>query len=130
MALSIFLITVLVCLSGLSAASSCCGIAPDQEYHKTMIDLYLQAWNGDYSQVNRTFDPSIHIYLDRILIANGSMSYSVQSREEVPGFMQQARQGWDKYSFEPVRWTDGDGYNLAVRWKFNGVMGAHFPKNT
>ena len=125
-----FLITALVCLGRPSTASSCCGVVPDQEYHKRMIDLYLQAWNGDYSQVNRTFDPSIHIYLDRILTANGSISYSVQSREEVPGFMQQARQGWDKYEFEPVRWTDGDGYNVAVRWKLNGVMGANFPKNT
>ena len=82
------------------------------------------------SLVNRTFTPSVHIYMDRILTTNGSVSYSVQSLEEIPGFMQEARQGWDMYEFEPVRWTDGNGYSVAVRWKLNGIMGAHFPKNT
>jgi hypothetical protein len=125
-----FLIPALLCLGRLAAATSCCGVLPDQQYHETMINLYLQAWNGDYSQLHRTFDPSIHIYMDRIVTNNGSISYSVQSRKEVQPFMDQARLGWDKYEFEPVRWTDGDGYNLAVRWKLNGAMGAHFPKNT
>jgi hypothetical protein len=128
--LLLFLITTLASLGRLCAASSCCGPVPDQDYHKQMIDLYLRAWNGDYSQINRTFDPLIHIYLDRILTVNGSVSYSVQSRSAIVGFMSDARQGWDKYEFEPVSWTDGHGYGVAVRWKLNGIMGAHFPKNT
>jgi hypothetical protein len=41
--------------------------------------------------------------MDRILTANGSVPYFVQSLEEIPGFMQEARQGWDKYEFEPLR---------------------------
>lgn len=58
-----------------------------------MIDLYLQAWNGDYSQVKSTFDPSAQIYMDRFPTGNASISYSVQPRKEIPGFMQDARKG-------------------------------------
>lgn len=120
------LITALLCLGGQSAASSCCDEVPSQEYNTKIADLYLQAWNGNYSQLDSTFDPSVHIYLDRVLTGNGSTSVSVQSREEIQEFMDTARQGWDKYEFEPVWQTDGGGHILAIRWKLNGVMGAHF----
>lgn len=66
------------------------------------------------------------MYSDRTPTANSSEAHVIQSSQDILNFMHQAQTGWDKYQFEVAGWAGGDGGNVAVRWKLNGIIGEGF----
>jgi hypothetical protein len=122
-----FITTALLSLTviPLAFASPCCLPLPPN-HHKKVIDLYTRTWNGEDALLNRTFSPSASLHSDRTPAANGSEVHIIQSSQEILGFMHGAQTGWDKYQFEVLGWAGGDGGNIAVRWKLNGIIGEGF----
>lgn len=114
----------LTILSPAFAAPCCIPLAPN--HHKKVIDHYTRTWNGEDALLNRTFAPTAHLYSDRTPTANGSEVHIIQSSQDILAFMHRAQKGWDKYQFEVAGWAGGDGGNVAVRWKLDGIIGEGF----
>ncbi|KFY09575.1 hypothetical protein V492_05434 [Pseudogymnoascus sp. VKM F-4246] len=107
-----------------SATPCCLPLPPD--HHKKVIDLYTRTWNGEDALLNKTFAPTAQLYSDRTPAANGSEVHVIRSSQDILDFMHGAQTGWDKYQFEVAGWAGGDGGNIAVRWKLNGIIGEGF----
>ncbi|KAJ5432825.1 uncharacterized protein N7458_011981 [Penicillium daleae] len=77
--------------------------------------------------MNTTFHPDVVLSSDRFPSSsgNGSDLTVVTNRSQFSAFVQRSRNGWEKYTFEPIH-SLYDVNSIAVRWKMNGVLGANF----
>lgn len=121
-------ISSLVAFSNAHASSACCkGYAKDGRHQETILSNYLAIWGGDLSLMDTTFHPDVVLSSDRFPSSsgNGSDLTVVTNRTQFSAFVQRSRNGWEKYTFEPIH-SLYDVNSIAVRWKMNGVLGANF----
>ncbi|KAJ5890134.1 hypothetical protein N7504_010944 [Penicillium tannophilum] len=94
-----------------------------------MLNQYISVWDGDLSLVKSTFHPDVRLFSDRFpsSTGNGSTLTAVTNRDEFAAFIENARVGWGKYTFDPIRWVS-NGHQIAVRWKMEGILGSNFTR--
>lgn len=124
-ALSLALFSVVI----RAAPASCCAkefkITP--AHRETMMNNYMNIWNGDFSLLNSTLTDKIHFEMDRHPVATGSEPTLATTSGEFLGLVMWSHQGWQSVNFEPVVWI-GDGDIIALRWEYTAYMGANFTK--
>ncbi|KAJ5927866.1 hypothetical protein N7466_006822 [Penicillium verhagenii] len=126
--LPVALSSLLLTSSASSVGDVCCrGDVTTSSYHQKMLDQYLSVWDGDLSLVKSTFHPDVKLYSDRFpsSTGNGSTLTEITNREQFAAFVEKSRDGWSKYTFDPIRWVSS-GHQIVVRWKMEGVLGSNF----
>lgn len=113
-----------------STGESCCrSDVTSSSYHRHMLNQYISVWDGDLSLVKSTFHPDVKLFSDRFpsSTGNGSTLTAVTNRDEFAAFIENARVGWEKYTFDPIRWVS-NGHQIVVRWKMEGILGSNFTR--
>lgn len=116
--------------SAAASNTSCCQTEAqvvNTEFHQRLLANYLSVWGGDLALAETVFHPDVVLHADRFPSSTGKSSdlIRVTNREEFVAFVQKARSGWKKYTFDPIKWT-GNEYSLAIRWAMHGVLGSDF----
>ncbi|KAJ5114164.1 hypothetical protein N7456_002698 [Penicillium angulare] len=111
-----------------ATADSCCkSDIVSSAHHERILNNYLAIWNGDLSLVKSVFHPDVVLFSDRFpsSTGNGSEITGVTNRAEFASFVTRSRTGWASYEFTTIR-SVSSGYDIAVRWKMDGVLGKNF----
>lgn len=99
------------------------------EFQQNLANNYLKMWGGDLKIAEQILHKDLVMHADRLPSANGSDLLRVTSREGFEAFIQKSRTGWSKYWFDLTYWV-GNGNQMALRWKMNGIVGKEMPLPT
>ncbi|KAJ4249097.1 hypothetical protein NW762_012431 [Fusarium torreyae] len=98
------------------------------EYHKKILNQYVDIWGGNISLVNTTFAPEVTLYIDRFPTgSNGSVEIGpyITNPASFAAFVEKTRSGLRQYDISVKKWV-GEGYGIAARWAIEIVLGDDF----
>lgn len=97
---------------------------PHERDFQGLADNYLSLWGGKLSLVDSVIHPKISLIADRLPSSVGSDVIQVGNIDEYVAFVQKSRDGWKKYNFDVIHMV-GNGNQMAIRWKMNGITSAN-----
>ncbi|KAH6995169.1 hypothetical protein EDB80DRAFT_877044 [Ilyonectria destructans] len=97
---------------------------PRERDFQGLADNYLSLWGGELSLVDSVIHPKISLIADRLPSSVGSDIIQVGNIDEYVAFVQKSRAGWKEYNFDVIHMV-GNGNQMAIRWKMNGITSAN-----
>ncbi|KAH8881942.1 hypothetical protein GQ53DRAFT_847874 [Thozetella sp. PMI_491] len=116
----------LLCTQALAAP--CCKTQATAEELDRAIHGYLDVWNGNFSQVDSVFAPSLTVQADLIPQpggGTGAIGPLITTSAAFASWVQQARANFDTYTFTLNKYAAGNN-NVAGRWTLNAEIGQNF----
>ena len=87
-----------------------------------IVTNWYALWDGDYSYLEKTVTPDVHLYQDRFPTGNGSVSLPIFDSDAMREFVKTSREGWESYSFIDDFHYGVDNL-ITLRWTLNATWG-------